>query len=231
MTGSFVRVGYNNVFFSNARSMARFGLLILNKGNWNGIQILKDTNYFKQMTTTSQSINNSYGYLWWLNGKQNFMIPSSQILFPGTLIPNAPSDMISAMGKGGQFLNIIPSQNMVWIRMGDEPANTLVPFLLNDDIWKYINDLKCATNGLNHQEDPNQKVQLNLNPNNDILYLKSEKQIINVEILNLKGQLVKSLNSQNLEVSILISDIQKGLYFVKAMLSDGSVWNSKTVLK
>jgi hypothetical protein len=63
------------------------------------------------------------------------------------------------------------------------------------------------------------------------LYLKSEKQIINVEILNLKGQLVKSLNSQNLEVSILISDIQKGLYFVKAMLSDGSVWNSKTVLK
>jgi CubicO group peptidase (beta-lactamase class C family) len=231
MTGSFVRVGYNNVFFSNARSMARFGLLILNKGNWNGIQILKDTNYFKQMTTTSQSINNSYGYLWWLNGKQNFMIPSSQILFPGTLIPNAPSDMISAMGKGGQFLNIIPSQNMVWIRMGDEPANTLVPFLLNDDIWKYINDLKCATNGLNHQEDPNQKVQLNLNPNNDILYLKSEKQIINVEILNLKGQLVKSLNSQNLEVSILISDIQKGLYFVKAMLSDGSVWNGKTVLK
>jgi hypothetical protein len=183
------------------------------------------------MTTTSQSINNSYGYLWWLNGKQNFMIPSSQILFPGTLIPNAPSDMISAMGKGGQFLNIIPSQNMVWIRMGDEPANTLVPFLLNDDIWKYINDLKCATNGLNHQEDPNQKVQLNLNPNNDILYLKSEKQIINVEILNLKGQLVKSLNSQNLEVSILISDIQKGLYFVKTMLSDGSVWNSKTVLK
>lgn len=231
MTGSFVRVGYNNVFFSNARSMARFGLLILNKGNWNGTQILKDTNYFKQMTTTSQSINNSYGYLWWLNGKQNFMIPSSQILFPGTLIPNAPSDMISAMGKGGQFLNIIPSQNMVWIRMGDEPANALVPFLLNDDIWKYINDLKCATNGLNHQGDPNQKVQLNLNPSKDILYLKSEKQIINVEIFNLKGQLVKSLNSLNNEVSILISDIQIGLYFVKAMLSDGTVWIGKTVLK
>ena len=33
ITGAFVSVGYNNVFFSNARSMARFGLLILNKGN------------------------------------------------------------------------------------------------------------------------------------------------------------------------------------------------------
>lgn len=227
MTGSFVKVGYNNVFFSNARSMARFGLLILNKGSWNGTQILKDTNYFKQMTTTSQSINNSYGYLWWLNGKQNFMIPSSQILFPGKLIPNAPSDMISAMGKGGQFLNIIPSQNLVWIRMGEEPANALVPFLLNDDIWEYINDLKCHSNGLNSKENLNQFVQLQYNAIQNLLSLKSENTIISIELYNLKGQIVKSLNPSNRNASILVSDLQKGLYFIKAYLSNGAVWRDK----
>ncbi|MBM3430824.1 MAG: serine hydrolase, partial [Bacteroidetes bacterium] len=53
MTGTFYQVGYNNVFFSNARSMARFGSLILNKGNWNGNQIMTDTAYFNDMVNYS----------------------------------------------------------------------------------------------------------------------------------------------------------------------------------
>ena len=231
MTGTFAPVGYNNVFFSNARSMARFGLLILNNGNWNGNQILTDTAYFNQMTTTSQTLNKSYGYLWWLNGKQNFMIPSSQIVFPGSLIPNAPSDMISAMGKGGQFLNVIPSQNMVWVRMGEEPANSLVPFLLNDDIWQYVNDLLCATTGIDNQDNQNSFVQLFPNPGNEILNLKSDKQISKVEVFNMQGQIVKSLNTQNKEVSVIISELRNGLYFVKAILENGKIWTEKLIVE
>jgi CubicO group peptidase (beta-lactamase class C family) len=231
MTGTFAPVGYNNVFFSNARSMARFGLLILNNGNWNGNQILTDTAYFNQMTTTSQTLNKSYGYLWWLNGKQNFMLPSSQIVFPGSLIPNAPSDMISAIGKGGQFLNVIPSQNMVLVRMGEEPANSLVPFLLNDDIWEYVNDLLCATTGIDNQDNQNSFVQLFPNPGNEILNLKSDKQISKVEVFNMQGQIVKSLNTQNKEVSVIISELQNGLYFVKAILENGKIWTEKLIVE
>lgn len=231
MTGTFVPVDYNNVFFSNARSMARFGLLILNNGNWNGNQILTDTAYFNQMTNTSQTLNKSYGYLWWLNGKQSFMIPSSQIVFPGFLIPNAPSDMISAMGKGGQFLNVVPSQNMVWIRMGEEPANSLVPFLLNDDIWEYVNDLQCAATGIDYQNYRNSFVQLFPNPGNDILNLKSDKQISRVEVFNLQGQNVKSLNTESKEVSVVTSELQSGLYFVKAFLANGKIWTEKLIIE
>ncbi|CAG0992776.1 hypothetical protein FLAV_02399 [Flavobacteriales bacterium] len=231
MTGTFVPVGYNNVFFSNARSMARFGLLILNNGNWNGNQILTDTTYFNQMTTTSQPLNKSYGYLWWLNGKQSFMIPSSQIVFPGYIIPNAPPDMISAMGKGGQFLNVIPSQNMVWVRMGNEPVNSLVPFLLNDDIWEYINDLQCNSTGIDNQDFQNDFIKLFPNPSNDILNLKSANQILKVEVFNLKGQVVKFLNTQNKEISISISELQKGLYLVKAILDNGKVWTNKLIIE
>ena len=143
MDGFFLRQGYNNVFFSTARSMARFGLLILNCGIWDGSPVLADTAYFHDMVNTSQELNLSYGYLWWLNGKSSFMVPQSQLVFPGSLSPHAPADMIAAMGKNGQFINVVPSQGMVWIRMGDAPDNALVPFLLNDDIWRYISLLPC----------------------------------------------------------------------------------------
>ncbi|HRP90487.1 MAG TPA: serine hydrolase [Edaphocola sp.] len=227
MTGFFAPVGYNNVFFSTARSMARFGLLILNKGNWNGNQIMTDTSYFTQMTNTSQSLNKSYGYLWWLNGKQSFMIPSLQIVFPGSLIPNAPSDMISAMGKGGQFLNVIPSQNMVWVRMGDEPANSLVPFLLNDKIWEYVNDLQCATTGIENAEFINKFVQLFPNPSNEIINIKSDELISNVVIIDVHGRVVKTLYPLTQGISISIKDLANGLYIVKVSMTNGIVWTRK----
>ena len=135
MTGLYVQQGFNNVFFSTARSMARFGLLILSNGNWDGNQIMTDTNYFNNMVTTSQNLNESYGYLWWLNGKNTYMLPQTQFVFNGSISPNAPNDMIAALGLNAQYINVVPSQNMVWIRMGNAPDNSLVPTTLNDDIW------------------------------------------------------------------------------------------------
>ena len=48
------------VYYSKARDMARFGLLNLNKGIWNADTLMKDSMYFKTMTNTSQPLNNSY---------------------------------------------------------------------------------------------------------------------------------------------------------------------------
>ena len=144
MDGLFFPQGYNNLFISTARSMARFGLLILNRGSWDGIPVLSDTAYFNQMTSPSQNLNEAYGYLWWLNGQNSFMLPQSQFVFPGSLFPNAPADMISALGKDGQILNVVPSQNLVWLRMGESPSTSPVPFLLNDEIWELVNHLPCT---------------------------------------------------------------------------------------
>ena len=63
MNGAFITSGYNNVFISTPRSMARFGLLILNRGNWNGTAIMTDSVYFNAMTNSSQALNDSYGCL------------------------------------------------------------------------------------------------------------------------------------------------------------------------
>ena len=145
MNGLFLYSGYNNIFNSTARSMARFGLLILNNGKWDGNQIMSDTNYFNQMLNTSQMLNESYGYLWWLNGKTSSMFPGIQFIFNGDITPNAPDDLVSALGKNGQIINVVPSENLVWIRMGEAPDSSLVPHDLNIAIWNYINDLPCAT--------------------------------------------------------------------------------------
>jgi CubicO group peptidase (beta-lactamase class C family) len=109
----------NNIYYSNARSMARFGLLMLNKGTWDSTVILADTNYFNSQVNTSQNLNLSYGYLTWLNGKTSNMLPQSQFVFPGSIIPNAPADLYAALGKNDQKIYIVPSQKLIVIRMGN----------------------------------------------------------------------------------------------------------------
>ncbi len=145
MTGIFIKQGYNNIFWSTARSMARFGLLVLNHGVWGSTAVLDDPTYIHDMSATSQQLNPSYGYLWWLNGKSSYMIPQTQIVFPGPLNPSAPADMFAALGKNGQFIDVVPGQNIVFVRMGDAPDNELVPFMMNEDIWQYLNKIIPAS--------------------------------------------------------------------------------------
>ena len=134
MKGFWQKTGENNVFYSDARSFARFGLLLLANGNWDGNQIWSG-DFFEELSQSSQTLNRSYGYLTWLNGKSSYMIPQSQRIFPGRLVPNAPADMYQAMGKNGQFLMVVPSEGLVIVRMGGSGDNALVPFLLIRDIW------------------------------------------------------------------------------------------------
>ena len=214
MTGAFFSVGYNNVFFSTARSMARFGSLILNKGNWNGNQIMTDTAYFNDMVNTSQNLNKSYGYLWWLNGKQSFMVPTLQTVFPAFMCPNAPADMISAIGSGGQFLNVVPSQNLVWLRMGDEPSNSNVPFLLNDDIWQYVNDLVCSTSSV-EEEYFEPEIQLYPNPTNEQLTITVKDGFLGKVILyNQVGGKIEELDIISKSAIWVVSDYKNGMYFL-----------------
>ncbi|MCG2611092.1 beta-lactamase family protein [Flavobacterium sp. SM15] len=141
MNGNWITVNNNSVYTSTARSMARFGLLALNKGNWNGTQIVS-SGYFDQAATTSQSINLAYGYLWWLNGKANYHLPQTQLQFSGSLIPSAPSDMYCALGKNDQKIYIIPSKKMVIIRMGDTADGANMALSDFDEVlWQKIKAL------------------------------------------------------------------------------------------
>ncbi|MBE8727027.1 serine hydrolase domain-containing protein [Flavobacterium hungaricum] len=141
MNGAWVQLGVNSVYTSTTRSMARFGLLMLNKGKWDNTTILNEA-FFNEATTTSQNINLGYGYLWWLNGKANYHLPQSQLTFQGSVIPTGPADMFMALGKNDQKIYVIPSKKMVVIRMGDAADN--VNLALSDfdkTLWEKINAL------------------------------------------------------------------------------------------
>ncbi len=142
MQGTWIKTGYLNLYFSNARSMARFGLLNLNKGIWNNNKILDDPAYFEAMTNTSQNLNKSYGYLWWLNGKSNYRLPGTEDLYTGKLIPDAPDDLIAGLGALDQKLYVVPSRGLVIVRLGDSAnEEELGPSSFDTELWQKINDL------------------------------------------------------------------------------------------
>lgn len=142
ITGLWATVGYDNVYYSKPRSMARFGLFIQNKCIWNSDTLLHDSVYIHDMLNTSQQLNYAYGYLWWLNGKGSYMVPTSQVIIPGSYAPAAPADMFAAIGKNGQIVSIAPSKGLVVVRMGDADEGE-VPFLLCDNIWQRLNYVMC----------------------------------------------------------------------------------------
>ena len=136
MNGLWIKSGYNNVYYSNPRSMARFGLLLLGKGKWDGTSILSDTSYFNAQVNTSQNLNLSYGYLTWLNGKATHMLPATSLVFNGSIAPNAPTDMYAALGKNDQKIYVVPSQRLVVIRMGESAGNVhLAVSSFDNELW------------------------------------------------------------------------------------------------
>jgi hypothetical protein len=113
--------------------------------------------------------------------------------------------------------------------MGDEPANSLVPFLLNDNIWEYINDLVCNPTAINSQKLSGNLVQLYPNPANNLVNLTSQSVIVKTEIYNQQGQIVHIANNSNKQITIEISDLNVGLYFIKSYLDNGKIYTNKLV--
>ena len=228
MTGLFVKTGYNNVYFSNARSMARYGLLLLGEGQWNGSAVMTDTGYLRRMRNSSQTLNRSYGYLTWLNGKSSFMIPQSQIVFPGTLMPNAPSDMYAALGKNSQYINVVPSQGLVLVRMGNDPpeGGGLVPTAFNNNIWKYLNKIMCQNNTIVSENTSHYRIYPN--PSQGILNISGEiKDTDLIEIYNAKGQVVYAqYGAEPLDIRALGS----GIYSLRIVNHHG-IYSEKIVLE
>lgn len=141
MTGNWFDLAGLSVYFSDTRSMARFGLLTFAKGKWENEQIVSE-NFLTEATNTSQNVNLAYGYLWWLNGKSSYHLPQSQVGFQGELIPNAPDDMYAALGKNDQKIYVVPSKKLVIIRMGqsaDDDNFALSNF--DNELWEKINAL------------------------------------------------------------------------------------------
>lgn len=208
LVGMYLQLGPNSVFASRPRGMARFGLLLSQNGYWNTTAVLPDVTYLNEMRNSSQTLNNSYGYLTWLNGKSSFMLPQSQFVFNGELCPNAPADMYAAEGKNGQIINVVPSEGLVLVRMGSTMGNSLVGTQYNDTIWQYMNRLTCVL-GVNDQSL--ESIQISPNPSNGSIRISDLQGNEEFELKNQQGQ---SVPFQQIGSEISLKNLQAGVYFL-----------------
>lgn len=113
---------------SNARDFARIGLLYLHKGNWKGKQLV-DTSYIEQSLTPltlpdeKGEIATYYGYLWWLMDYKKEKI-------------------FYARGILGQFIIVIPTKNIVIVRLGEDSGKKegIHPVLVKkmiEEVWDW----------------------------------------------------------------------------------------------
>jgi len=110
---------------TSARDLSRFGLLFLNRGNWNGRQLISSS-WVDEATSVQVpvSIPNDiteraygsgvYGYNWWING----ITPGGE-----RYLPLADSTTYWASGYGTNRCFVIPAWNMVVVRTGQKPTN------------------------------------------------------------------------------------------------------------
>ena len=221
MYGTYLQLGYNNVLFSKPRAMARFGLMMMANGTWNGTPVMNDPAYFNAMITPSQALNESYGYLWWLNGQPSYMLPGLQWTIPGMLMPNAPPDAFNAMGKNGQVINISPSTGLVVVRMGDLPGGIFVPNVYNDEIWQHLNAVMCIPTSIDAPA-PAPGLTLFPNPAVDVLTVTLPAGATEGEmrIMDAMGRVVVTKEVQRTTESIDLSDLAPGSY--RCLLTTGN---------
>lgn len=100
MAGNFVGSSYG---WATTRDWAKFGLLYLHKGNWNGEQLF-DESWASYVATPTDGSNGKYGAHFWLNAGGDF--------------PDVPKDFYRCSGFQGQIVAIFPSQDLVIVRMG-----------------------------------------------------------------------------------------------------------------
>ncbi|MCB9245639.1 MAG: serine hydrolase [Flavobacteriales bacterium] len=222
MSGSWIPSGYNTLFWSNARSMARFGLLIQNGGDWGFQPVLADTAYFEAMTNTSQTLNPAYGYLWWLNGKSSYMVPGSQLRLNGSLMPQAPSDLIAALGADDQKIYVVPSEGLVVVRQGNA-GKFLLPMQFDRELWKRIGNLSCGSVSSPKSAALHDPLELSLNGNMLTWSFPDVQSFI--EILDNQGRVIERTDQR----AVVVTQLPPGLYIVRLYTSEGIRVNRKFV--
>jgi CubicO group peptidase (beta-lactamase class C family) len=98
----------SSYLYATARDWARFGHWFLQDGEWEGERLLPDGWVEYSTTPVDVATDNPYGAQWWLNEG-----PDGELRMPGV-----PADAYWASGHEGQQVVVIPSEQLVVVRLG-----------------------------------------------------------------------------------------------------------------
>ncbi len=116
--------------YATARDFAKLGALYLNKGNWNGQQIV-DSNYVQQSLTPVNVADEKgknidyYGYAWWFTKHKAL-------------------NVFYMRGIQGQYVLLVPEKNLIIVRLGEKKMKS-TDDIAPDDVYLYLEEgLKFA---------------------------------------------------------------------------------------
>lgn len=91
--------------YTNARDLARFGLLYLQSGVWNGERLISEEwiDFVRTPAPATVGRGGQYGGQWWL-------VPENR--------DDVPKDAYSTSGNRGQYAVVVPSHDLVIVRRG-----------------------------------------------------------------------------------------------------------------
>jgi CubicO group peptidase (beta-lactamase class C family) len=112
--------------YASARDYARFGLLYLRDGLWNGVRILPEGWVaYTRTPTVGAPANRSYGAQFWLNSGIDQSVRR---------YPSVPADAYMMIGILGQHTFIVPSRDLVLVRVGLSEYDNWDPSILVADV-------------------------------------------------------------------------------------------------
>ena len=124
--GNFIMTGFD---YGTARNWGRLGLLYLQDGMWQGERLLPEGFVGFVSTPAPGWSEPIYGGLFWLNGT-------------GAL--SVPRDAFYMAGGGGQKTIIVPSLDLVVVRMGHSDGSTFADDSLNEALEKIVRLVSTA---------------------------------------------------------------------------------------
>lgn len=113
---------------STCRDLARFGMLMLDSGRWDGEQVVSSAWVEASTGRSSTDLNAAYGFLWWVNRSGPLVDPLTELgrsdlddpeTPRGRLVPGAPADVFWAIGLGGQIVQVHRPTGTVVVRLGE----------------------------------------------------------------------------------------------------------------
>lgn len=114
---------------SSCADLVRIGVLMRDGGSFAGRQIVP-ASAVTELVSPSSGHNDAYGLLWWTNSEGRVVevrraagFEQDREPYEGRLAPSVPADAFWALGWGNEYVAVVPSADLVAVRLGPKPAD------------------------------------------------------------------------------------------------------------
>lgn len=124
----------------SGRDMAQLAQLVLNRGTWNGEQLISRA-YWQTMVSPGSSANPAWCFMWWRNDQDRFMTPYVDRVFERPVIPEAPASLLFAQGLEENRIYADPTKRRVIVRRGRPAVRQGERHNFDRELWKLMNEI------------------------------------------------------------------------------------------